>query len=183
MSQPNGTTDSSKDAAKDATNDADTSKDVNAKDGANQGGKDGDADKSKDDTAGLKKALAAERKLREGLEKEKREAELSKLPELEQAKTKLADLEKEVESLRTENMRRQVAMELGLPWRLAKRITGDTEQEMRDDGADLLKSFKNDEDKTLKDDPKNKKTVTNDAKKSGSSGGPSMNDILRAMRR
>lgn len=172
------------DSTKDATKDVDTSKDVKDKEGANpEAGKDIDPKKNADDVTGLKKALAAERKLREGFEKEKREAELSKLPELEQAKTKLADLEKENETLKTDNMRRQVAMELGLPWRLAKRIAGDTEQEMRDDGADLLKSFKGDEEKNSKDDPKNKRTPTNDAKKSGGSGGPGMNDILKALAR
>ncbi len=131
-----------------------------------------------DDTSGLKKALQAERKTREALEKQIRDGELAKLPELERYKTLSDELTKENEKLKTENMKRRVAMELGLNWTIGKRITGDSEEDMRADGAELLKQFKQDEQK-IKDDPKNK--VTNDARKTGSTGGPSMNDKLRAL--
>lgn len=165
----------------------DATKDANAKGADDQGGKGTDADKSKkddaskDDLTGLKKALAAERKLREGLEKEKREAELSKLPELERAQAQLTELQAENEKLKTELTRRQIGMELGLPWKLARRISGDTEDEMREDAADLLKDYKPAGEQIVKDDPKNKVKTTNDAKKTGTAGKPGMNDILRAL--
>lgn len=149
--------------------------------GKGEVGKSSDAEKKSadgDDTSGLKKALQAERKTREALEKQIRDGELAKLPELERYKTLSDELGKEVEKLKTENMQRRVAMELGLNWTIGKRITGDTEDEMRSDGAELLKQFKADE-KQTKEDPKNK--VTNDARKTGAAGGPSMNDKLRAL--
>ncbi len=162
----------------------DATKDANAKAGESQeAGKQGDADKSKqgdNDLSGLKKALAAERKLREGLEKEKREAELSKLPELERFKTQNDELAKENERLSKENLRQKIALDMGLNWNLARRLSGDTEDEMREDAADLLKDYKPAEKQILKDDPKNKRPP-NDAKKTGGTGGPGMNEILRAL--
>lgn len=176
------TTDTSKTtdtATKDDTSKATVS--VTVKDDAKDAGKSSDADKKStgdDDAAGLKSALQKERKQREALEKQIRDGELAKLPELERYKTLSDELGKEVEKLKTENMQRRVAMELGLNWTIGKRITGDTEDEMRADGAELLKQFKSDEQKT-KDDPKNK--TTNDTRKTGAVGGPTMNDKLRAL--
>lgn len=143
---------------------------------------DKDADKAPkdDDTEGLKKALRATRKERDDLVKAQRDAEFAKLPELERAKAEAEELSKENAKLKTENMRRQVAMELGLPWNIAKRITGDTEDEMRNDGAELLKHFKADDKSAVnKDDPKNKKPPTNDAKAKGSAGQLGMSELLR----
>lgn len=160
----------------------DATKDASAKDDVSHGtGTKSDADKSKDDdVSGLKKALQAERKLREGLEKEKREVELSKLPELERAKAEAIELAAENEKLKSENLRQKIALELGLPWKLARRLSGDSEDELREDAADLLKDYKPAEKQVIRDDPKNKRPP-NDAKKSGSAGGPGMNDILRAL--
>jgi hypothetical protein len=173
------TTDSAKtDDAKTTTGSATTDKD-GAKDGA---GKSSDADKKTtgdDDSAGLKSALQKERKQREALEKQIRDGELAKLPELERYKTLSDELTKENDKLKTENLQRRVAMELGLNWTIGKRITGDNEEEMRADGSELLKQFKQDEQGKTKDDPKNK--TTNDARKTGAVGGPSMNDKLRAL--
>lgn len=175
-------TDTSKDAGKTTTDDV--AKDAgSAKAGESQEG--GTADKKDadkgEDVTGLKKALQAERKRAEALEKEKRDAELSKLPELERAQTLVKDLEAERDKLKTENMRYKIALDLGLTWTVAKRLTGETEDEMRADGAELLKQFKG-EDGKGRDDPKNKvKTPSNDAKKTGTTGGPDMNSVLRAM--
>lgn len=179
----------------------DTSKDANAstKDsvdpkGTGQGGDgtdgkgtdtgNGDAKKDGEDTTGLKKALAETRKERDALLKAQRDAELAKLPELERAKAQVDELTKENEKLSIENRRYKVGMKLGLPWSLAKRLTGDTDEEMEADGADLVKEYKGGDGKKVIDDPANKKkTPPNDAKKTGGSAGPGMNDILRALRR
>lgn len=161
----------------------DASKDVNAKADGSPDGKAGDADKSKreaEDTTALKKALKAERDRANALEKEKREADLSKLPELERAKAVADELTKENEKLKLENTRMKVSLDMGLPWKLAKRLSGDTEDEMREDAADLLKDYKPAEKQVVRDDPKNKRPP-NDAKKPGTAGGPGMNDILRAL--
>lgn len=145
---------------------------------------DTEAAKPKDDNdvSGLKKALQAERKRANDLEKAQRDAEISKLPELEQAKARSMELEAENAKLKTEVMRRQVAMELGLPWSLGKRLTGDTEDEMRADGTELVKSYKVPDKQVIKDDSANKRPP-NDAKRNGPAGQPGMNDILRALRR
>lgn len=148
---------------------------------------DGADDKNKstqdDDLSGLKKALAATRKERDELAKAKRDAELAKLPELERAKTEVAELTKENDRLTTENLRMKIGMQLGLPWNIAKRITGDDEQAMREDAADLLKNFKHDEsskDNGASDKDKvNRKPPTNDARKTGSTGKQDMNFLLR----
>lgn len=174
----------------------DTSKDVDTttKDSADnkdtdRGADTGDSkdtgtdDKAKgDDAKELKDTLTKVRKERDALLKAQRDAELAKLPELERAKSQVADLSKEVEKLSLENRRYKVGMKLGLPWSIAKRLTGDTDEEMEADGAELVKSYKVDESKRVLDDPKNKRTQ-NDAKKSGGAGSPGMNDILRALRR
>lgn len=160
------------------TGTVDTTAKASAKDGANpEGGKPKPDDK--EDVSGLKKALQATRKERDDLLKAQRDAELAKLPELERAKSLVDELTKENEKLKTDNMRRQVAMELGLPWKIGKRLEGDTEDDMRADGADLLKEYKADNPQVVKDDKVNKRP-TNDAKKSGAASGHSMNDLLRA---
>src|SRR5690349_8373951 len=160
----------------------DASKDANGRSSDLQDtGKAGSADKKSDeDVSGLKKALKAERERADKLEKAQRDAELAKLPELERAQAEVKQLTDENEKLKTENMRQKIALSEGLPWSLAKRLSGETEDEMRADAADLLKDYKPAEKQIIKDDPKNKKP-TNDAKKSGTAGGPGMNDILRAL--
>lgn len=186
MADETGTSGTDTSKTTDSAKTDDTSKatvSVTVKDDAKDAaGKSGSADKKStgdDDAAGLKSALQKERKTREALEKQIRDGELAKLPELERYKTLSDELGKEVEKLKTENMQRRVAMELGLNWTIGKRITGDSEDEMRADGAELLKQFKQDQDQKTKDDPKNK--TTNDARKTGAVGGPTMNDKLRAL--
>lgn len=168
------------DAGKDSKAADDTAtKETATKDGADNkdaAGKPKDAD----DHIGLKKALQAERKQREQLEKQIRDGELAKLPELERAQAVAQELTQENERLKLENTRQKVALDMGLPWKLAKRLSGETEDEMRQDAADLLKDYKPAGEQVVKDDPKNKKPP-NDAKKTGSSGGPDMNQILRAL--
>jgi hypothetical protein len=180
MSGNSADTDTSKGAAETTTDDA--TKDASAKAGESQeDGKATDADKkSGDDTTALKKALKAERDRANALEKAQREAELSKLPELERFKAEAEELAKENEKLSAENMRMKVALDMGLPWKLAKRLSGDDEDAIRDDAADLLKDYTPAKKQVVPDDPKNKRPP-NDAKKNGSAGGPGMNDILRAL--
>jgi len=120
------------------------------------------------------------RKERDDMAKAQRDAELAKLPELERAQSEAIALKAENEKLATENMRYQVAMKLGLPWTIGKRLTGDTVEEMEADGAELAKSYKID-DKRLIDDTANKRP-RNDAKRDGGTGKPDMNALLRAMR-
>lgn len=165
------------------TDEGTETKDDATKEGAEKGtGQDGKGTDSKtsDDHLGLKKALQAERKQREALEKQIRDGELAKLPELERAKSVADALTKENETLKLENTRMKVSLDMGLPWKLAKRLSGDTEEEMRSDAADLLKDYKPAGEQVVKDDPKNKRP-TNDAKKTGSSGGPDMNQLLRTL--
>lgn len=148
----------------------------------NQDGTDKGKSTQDDDLSGLKKALAAARKERDELAKQKRDAELAKLPELERAKAEAAELAKENDSLKTENLRMKIGMQLGLPWNIAKRITGDDEQAMREDAADLLKDFKHDQsskDSGSDKDKVNRKPPTNDARKTGGTGKQDMNFLLR----
>lgn len=138
-----------------------------------------------DDAKGLKSALQKERKAREDLEKQLRDKELEKLPELERYKSEADRLTKENEKLTLENQRMRIGMELKLPWSIAKRISGDTEAEMRSDAAELLKSLRSEDDeekdrKTNKDRDAVNKAKTNDAHKSGPAGKPDMNALLRA---
>lgn len=130
-----------------------------------------------DEPDGLKKALAAERKARVAAEKSLRDAELAKLPEMDRLKSENEELTTENEKLSKENEKMKIALDLELPWRIAKRITGDTPEEMREDAADLLKDYK------ARSDNKDNKRPTNDAKKSGgsSSTGLDMNRALRAL--
>jgi len=190
VSGESGTTDTGQDTSKDAdkttggsANGTDTGKDGSGTDGKATD-TNGDAKKDGEDTTGLKKALAETRKERDALLKAQRDAELAKLPELERAKAEVDQLTKENEKLSLENRRYKVGMKLGLPWSLAKRLTGDTDDEMEADGAELVKEYKGTDGKKVIDDPANKKkTPPNDAKKNGGSASPGMNDILRALRR
>lgn len=158
-----------------------------AGDGTDPKGNDANTDdksKGDDDTKGLKNTVTALRKERDALLKAQRDAELAKLPELERAKSQVDELTKENEKLSIENRRYKVGMKLGLPWSIAKRLTGDTDEEMEADGAELVKEYKGAGDKKVIDDPANKKkTPPNDAKRGGGSGSPGMNDILRALRK
>lgn len=173
-----GTTET-KEVSKDAT--------ASAKDAeSREAGKPSDADKKSDavdDATGLKKALQATRKERDEALKALRDGELAKLPELERYKSMADELTKENEKLTKANMRMQVALELGLPWKLGKRLEGESIEDMRSDGADLLKDYRVSEGGRVvdKDDPKNKKLPTNDTKKSGASGSMSMDDKLRSL--
>lgn len=181
MTQPTTGPDTSKDAGKLTADDA-PDKAIDKDDGSPDGGKPKEGGDGTDDLKGLKSALAKTRKERDDLVKMQREAELAKLPELERFKSENAELVKQVEKLDLENRRYKVGMKLGLPWSLAKRLTGDTDDEMESDGAELVKSYKIDDSRrVIKDDPHNKRPP-NDAKKTGTSGKPGMNDYLRAMR-
>lgn len=177
------TTDDAK-TTTDATKSGSSETSTDKGDAKGKGGTSSDADKAAADKvadeSNLKKALQAERKRADAAEKTLRDGELAKLPELERYKTLADTLSKENAELKTDNLRRQVAMELGLPWKIGKRLSGETLEEMRDDGADLAKDYKADTKTTIPDDQKNK-AKTNDTNKSGGSVGPSINDKLRAL--
>ncbi len=170
-------TDSTDSTSDDNTDDKVEDKTVDPKDA--KSGTDSKSKTDSDDSSALKKALQAERKRADAAEKTLRDGELAKLPELERAKSVAEELTKENERLTKENMRLTIAMDLGLPWKLGKRLSGDTEEEMRADGADLLKDYKVDDSKRVPDDKANKRPP-NDAKKQGGSAKPDMNALLRA---
>lgn len=180
MSQPTG----NESATDKTTTDANANAGGSGNDSAKDAGKDTKVDTTGDDTKGLKSALQKERKAREDLERQLREQELAKLPELERFKSEADRLTKENEKLTIENQRMRIGMELGLKWSVAKRIAGDTEAEMRADAAELLRSLRNEDDeekerKTNKDRDAVNKAKTNDAHKTGPAGKPDMNSLLR----
>jgi hypothetical protein len=131
-----------------------------------------------EDTDGLKKALASERKRAEKAEKTLKDAELAKLPEIDRLNTENKDLNDQVEKLTKKNLKLEIAMDLELPWRIGKRIEGDTEEEMRSDAADLLKDYK----ASSNEDPKDRKRPANDAGKSGGSAAGTAVDMNRLLR-
>lgn len=185
-STDNSTTDDKTTTTTDATDAGKSTTDGTDKAAAkDKAGASSDADKAAadkvSDDSNLKKALAAERKRADAAEKTLRDGELAKLPELDRYKTLADTLAKENEELKTDNLRRQVAMELNLPWKIGKRLSGETLEEMRDDGADLAKDYKADGGKTVIPDDSKNKAKTNDTKKTGGSVGPSINDKLRAL--
>lgn len=137
---------------------------------------------SQKDIDALKKANDKERALREKAEKQIKDAELAKLPEIEQLKTFNTELAAENAKLVKENLQFKVGADLKLPTRFWKKLDGDTEAEMRADAAELLKDIKTDA--VVDDIPKGKndgrKPLTNDGKKQGQSGKADMNTLLRA---
>ncbi len=181
MTAPTGTeTDPKNSTTTDTSNGAGSTKD-DVKDA----GKSTDTDGNKTDDSGLKSALQKERKRAEAAEKALREQELAKLPELERFKSESERLAKENEKLTLENTKMKIGLELGLKWSVAKRITGDTEAEMRSDAADLLKEIRVDDDdkstggKSTRDKDAVNKAKTNDGKSNGPAGKPDMNELFR----
>jgi len=136
-----------------------------------------------EDLAGMRKALKAARSERDALSKAARDAELARLPELDQAKTVAAELTKSNEKLQHDNARMRVALELGMDWALAKRLAGDTPEELLADGRELMAKFAPKAGDGTRDDPANRRkaTTTNDAGKKGASGGSDMNAVLRGL--
>lgn len=73
-------------------------------------------------------------------------AELSKALEEEKAKsgtydTQIAELTNKVKTYERDSIKNRVSAELGLPFELANRITGDTEEEIRKDAENLKSIF------------------------------------------
>jgi len=60
----------------------------------------------------------------------------------------------EMNKLRTENLQLSIAHELGIPIKIAKRLTGKTREEMLEDASDLLDELGLDEDKPKPRQPK-----------------------------
>jgi hypothetical protein len=165
-----------------------STKDTGKDDGSNDGtGAESTAetkveDKStSDDTSNLKKALNAERQRAAKAEKALKDAELAKLPELEQLKTRTADLERDNQRLSIENRQLKIGLDLKLPSNVAARLKGETEEEMRSDATELLKHFKAEsEADNGKQDKNDGRKPANDGKKVGPTGKPDMNALLRA---
>jgi hypothetical protein len=171
MTQPNSNPDNS--------NNPDPDDDSNVGTGANNNDDNANAnnDDKKPDNDGLKKALQAERRARQQAERALKQKELEALPELEQLRTKAADLEKENAKLARENLQYKVGYKAKLPEHLWKKLDGETEEEMAADAAEMAKHFKTDDIK--KDDGRK---PPNDGRKNGKtpSTGTDVNALLRA---
>lgn len=186
MGVETGTNDSKTDETKTTSTDVNANNAGSDKADANHGGKPGDSGKDTEDVSGLKSALKKERERADKAEKAIRDQELAKLPELERLRTENTDLSTENEKLKLENTKMKLGMELGLKWNVAKRISGDTEEDMRKDAGELLRSLRNEDDEESKREKEKKdrdavnKAKTNDGAKSGGTGGRDMNALLRA---
>jgi chromosome segregation ATPase len=110
-------------------------------------------DEPKDDQKDLgdagKKALEEERKARRDAEKQLkavndrvRELEDKDKSDSEKLTSRVAELEKELSTERSRAMRLEVAIDKGLTKTQARRLVGDTEDDLVADADDLLSSFK-----------------------------------------
>ena len=88
----------------------------------------------------LNKAEEAERhykKLTKFEEAEKKREEAS-LSELEKAQRKASELEAEVKQLRTDTLKRNIAVKVGIPEALALRLQGETPEQIEEDAKTIL---------------------------------------------
>lgn len=149
----------------------------------------GDNDAKGKASDGLEKDLAKERKLRQKLEADLKAEKEKSLTEAERVVAERDELRTNNKNLSTENTKLKLALQMGLPWSIGKRITGDTEEEMKADAEELLKDFKLSQDREAKDKAdassngrqKESGRKPNDGKAGGSSEGKTdMNKLLRA---
>lgn len=82
---------------------------------------------------------ATRRKALDALEAEKQAAEDAKLTEAQKLQKQLADTTAELQRIKLDNMKRDIAAKTGLPMELAARLTGETEEELTADAQALLK--------------------------------------------
>lgn len=83
----------------------------------------------------------------------------------EKAEQELAGLKDKLTKAERNELVRDIADEMGLPKKLAKRVTGDTEEEIRADIEDLLEGLPKDEKKDAKDGDGDKKKPPTQAPK------------------
>ncbi len=142
-----------------------------------------DADGKPKASDGLERDLHKERQKSQQLAKELDELKTANLSDAEKAVKERDTLKTENGELKKVNKRQELALKLGLPWSIGKRITGDTDEEMKADAEELRKEF-------VKDDKGNSTTrsretgrkpeTTNDAGKTGNQTGKSdPNQLLR----
>lgn len=139
-----------------------------------------DADKPKA-SDGLERDLHKERQKSQQLAKELEDLKNANLSEAEKAIKERDVLKTEVTELRKTTKRQELALKMGLKWSVAKRITGDTPEEMEADAKELAKEFiKDDGGGNKPRETGRKPETTNDAGKTGNQSGKSdPNDLLR----
>lgn len=140
------------------------------------------SDKKDPASSGHLRDLAKERKRRQELEAELTDLKTKNLTEQERIVQERDTLKTTVQTLTNENTKYKLALQLKLPWSLAKRIQGDTEDEMRDDAKELLSNFEDKEAEKAKEKPTGgtgKKPPTNDGGKTGGSAPKDGNELLR----
>lgn len=133
-------------------------------------------------SSGLERDLAKERKLRQQYESELTELKTKNLSEQERIIAERDKLKTDYAEASKENTKLKLALQLKLPWSLAKRIQGDSEDEMRDDAKELLSNFEDKEAEKVKEKSTGgtgKKPPTNDGGKSGTGKASDPNELLR----
>lgn len=136
---------------------------------------------------GLERDLHKERQKSQKLAEELEALKTANMTEAEKAVKERDTLKTENIELKRVNKRQELALKMGLPWSIGKRITGDTDEEMKADAEELRKEF-------VKDDKGNASTraketgrkpeTTNDAGKTGNQTGRSdPNELLRNLYR
>lgn len=121
-------------------------------------------------SSGLERDLAKTRKRLHEVESELTEVKTKNLTEAERIIAERDTLKAENTTLKTDNTKMKLALQLKMPWTLAKRIQGDTEDEMREDAKELLSNFEDKEAEKAKEKSAGgtgKKAPTNDGGKSG----------------
>lgn len=134
-------------------------------------------------SSGLERDLAKERKRRQELEAENVELKTKNLSEQERVAAERDTLKTQVAELTTEKTKLTLALQLKMPWSLAKRIQGDSEDEMREDAKELLSNFEDKEAEKAKEKSTGgtgKKPPTNDGGKSGGNTPKDGNQLLMA---
>lgn len=160
--------------------DTDKTTNTSTNDGGDNGGKSEDED---DDDEGklpdaIKAILAKNRAATKAAEKTAKDAE-ARAKKLEQAnmsqaekdKAAAAEVASELAKSRLENLRLRVGAKSGLPQVLIDRLTGTTEDELLEDAKSLKAA--------LGVKSGGGTGTTNDGKKTGKTGGPTMSDLLR----
>lgn len=97
--------------------------------------------------AKLEKANREAKNLRERLKEAEpiisaaREAEEAQKSELQRAQERLAETDKELSTLKRSQLVTELASDAGLPKKFWRRVTGDTQDEIQADIADLMEAF------------------------------------------
>lgn len=118
-----------------------------------------------------REATRAAERARAAAEKKAKTLEDASKSEADKEKERQAQLAKDVEDLRKENLRLKIGTKTGLPASLVERLRGETEEELLEDAKSL---------QALLGETARAPKTGNDAGKSGRAGQPSMNDLLRA---